>query len=61
MKPRSNRIFFYIIAAINMTAYIVYCTIGSNHGWTPIDIEFLHSAGIVSRIDSEIFFTRYVD
>ena len=61
MKPRSDHIFFYITAAINMTAYIAYFTMGSNLGWTPIDVEWLRSAGIVHGRNREIFYARYVD
>lgn len=30
MKPRTDRIFFYITAAINFTACLAYYTMGSN-------------------------------
>ena len=61
VKPRSDRIFFYITAAINMTACIAYFTMGSNLGWTPIDVEWLRSAGIVAGTNREIFYARYID
>ena len=60
-KPRTDRIFFYITAAINMVACIAYFTMGSNLGWTPINVEFLRSRGTVSGRNREIFYVRYID
>lgn len=61
VKPRTHRIFYYITAAINLTACIAYFSMGSNLGWTPIDVEWLRSAGIVSGTNREIFYVRYID
>lgn len=62
LKPREDRIFFYITAAINFTACIAYFTMGSNLGWTPIDVEWLRPRGSeVFGINREIFYVRYVD
>jgi bacteriorhodopsin len=44
-----------------MTACIAYFTMGSNLGWTPIDVEWLRSAGLVAGKNREIFYTRYVN
>ena len=60
-KPRSHRIFFYITAAINFTACIAYFTMGSNLGWTPIDVEFQRNGSRVRGINREIFYVRYID
>jgi len=61
MKPRTHRIFYYITAAINITACIAYFAMGSNLGWTPIDVEFIRGSGIVGGINREIFYVRYID
>ncbi|KAG9848533.1 bacteriorhodopsin, partial [Aureobasidium melanogenum] len=61
MKPRTDRIFFYITAAINLTACIAYFTMGSNLGWTPIDVEFPRTWSKVAGVNREIFYARYVD
>jgi len=60
-KPRTDRIFFYITAAINMTACIAYFTMGSNLGWTPIDVEWHRSEGIVAGRNRQIMYVRYID
>ncbi|KAK5107667.1 hypothetical protein LTR62_000902 [Meristemomyces frigidus] len=62
MKPRSDRIFFYICAAICMVATIAYFAMGSNLGWTPIDVEWRRSwePAVVGR-NREIFYVRYID
>jgi bacteriorhodopsin len=61
MKPRSDRIFFYMCAAICTTASIAYFTMGSNLGWTPIDVEFHRNIDGVNGRNREIFYVRYVD
>jgi bacteriorhodopsin len=61
MKPRSDRIFFYITAAINTTACIAYFAMGSDLGWTPIDVEWIRSQAIVAGTNREIFYARYID
>lgn len=60
-KPRSERIFYYITAAITMVASIAYFSMGSNLGWTPIDVEFVRSNPVVSGMNREIFYVRYID
>lgn len=60
-KPRSHRVFFYLSAALNMTACIAYFTMGSNLGWAPIDVEFQRSNPVVAGINRSIFYARYVD
>lgn len=61
LKPRTDRVFFYITAAINLTAAVAYFSMGSNLGWTPIDVEFQRSDDVVAGINREIFYARYVD
>ena len=62
LKPRTDRIFFYITAAVNMTACIAYFSMGSNLGWTPIDVEWLRPVGSkVTGMNREIFYVRYID
>lgn len=62
MKPRTDRVFFYITAAINFTACIAYFTMGSNLGWTPIDVEWLRPVGShLAGTNREVFYVRYID
>lgn len=56
-KPRTDRAFFYISAALCFTACIAYFAMGSNLGWTPIDVEFDYVPGV----NREIFYARYID
>lgn len=60
-KPRTHRVFFYLSAALNMTACIAYFTMGSNLGWAPIDVEFIRNDPVVAGINRSIFYARYVD
>lgn len=61
LKPRTDRIFFYITAALNFTAFIAYFAMGSNLGWTPIDVEFQRSDPEVRGTNRAIFYARYID
>ncbi|KAI5271345.1 bacteriorhodopsin [Aureobasidium subglaciale] len=60
-KPRTDRIFFYITAAVNVTACIAYFAMGSNLGWTPIDVEWQRTDAKVAGVNREIFYARYID
>lgn len=60
-KPRTDRIFFYITAALNFTAFIAYFTMGSNLGWAPINVEFQRTDPRVSGVNRSIFYARYID
>jgi bacteriorhodopsin len=60
-KPRQQRIFHYITASITMVAAIAYFSMGSNLGWTPIEVEFQRSNPVVRGIEREIFYVRYID
>ena len=56
-KPRQHRIFHYITAAITLVASIAYFSMGSNLGWTPIDVEFPRAVGSkVAGVNREIFY-----
>ena len=59
-KPRQHRIFHYITAAITMVASIAYFTMGSNLGWTAINVEFPRNDPVVRGSDREIFYVRYI-
>lgn len=61
LKPRTDRIFFYITAAINMTACIAYFTMGSNLGWAPIPVEFQRTNPVVAGTVRQVYYARYVD
>lgn len=61
LKPQSDRIFFYITAAINATACIAYFSMGSNLGQVPITAEFQRNDPIVRGVTREIFYARYID
>jgi len=61
MKPRSERVFHYITAAITMVASIAYFSMASNLGFTPIAVEFHRSNHVVAGNYREIFYVRYID
>jgi bacteriorhodopsin len=60
-KPRQQRIFHYITASVTLVASIAYFSMGSNLGWTPIDVEFQRSDPVVHGTNREIFYVRYID
>ena len=60
-RPPANRILFYLTAAINFTSCLAYYAMGSNLGWTPIDVEFQRSASIVAGVNRQIFYARYIE
>lgn len=60
-KPRTERIFHYITAAITMVASIAYFSMASNLGWVPIAVEFQRSGSTVAGLTREIFYVRYID
>lgn len=61
-RPRRDRLFHYICAAIVFTASIAYFTMGSNLGFTPIGVEFHRpSKAVVRGRYREIFYVRYID
>ncbi|KAF9695495.1 hypothetical protein EKO04_006302 [Ascochyta lentis] len=60
-KERQNRLFHYITAAIVFVACIAYFTMGSNLGFTPIQVEFPRRDPVVRGTYREIFYVRYID
>jgi len=60
-KPRSERLFHYITAAITMIAAIAYFSMGANLGWTGIQVEFERSDSKVHGNIRQIFYVRYID
>ena len=61
-KPRSQRLFHYITAAITLVAAIAYFTMGANLGWAAIQVEFERPIG--SKVGGnlrQIFYARYID
>lgn len=60
-KPRSDRVFHYITSGVTLVAAVAYYSMASNLGWTPIDVEFRRSDPVVSGINREIFYVRYID
>lgn len=65
-KPRTDRVFHYITAAITMVASIAYFTMASNLGQTPIVVEFHRQIAAVAGANlgngtREIFYVRYID
>jgi len=60
-KPRRDRLFHYLCAAITFVAAIAYFTMGSNLGFTPIQVEFFRSNPKVAGTYREIFYVRYID
>ena len=60
-KPRQQRIFHYITAAITMVAAIAYFSMASNLGWTAIRVEFERSNPKVAGNMRQIFYVRYID
>jgi len=60
-KPRKHRVFHYITAGVTMVAAIAYFSMGSNLGWAAIPVEFVRSNPVVSGMNREVFYVRYID
>jgi bacteriorhodopsin len=60
-KTRANRLFHYITAAITLVASIAYFCMGSNLGWTAIQVEFERNGPKVHGNIRQIFYVRYID
>ncbi|KAF3045671.1 ion channel activity protein [Didymella heteroderae] len=60
-KHRRDRLFHYITAAVVFVACIAYFTMGSNLGFTPIQVEFPRNDPVVRGQYREIFYVRYID
>lgn len=59
--PRRNRIFHYLTSAVVFVAAIAYFTMGSNLGFTPIQVEYMRSSPRVAGTYRSIFYVRYID
>jgi bacteriorhodopsin len=59
LRPRTNRIFHYILAAAAMVAMIEHYSMASNLGWVPIDVEWQRSNRLVAGINRQIWWVRY--
>lgn len=60
-KTRSQRLFYYITAAVTLIASISYFCMGSNLGWTAIQVEFERSSPKEHGNMRQIFYVRYID
>lgn len=60
-KDRRDRLFHYITAAVVFVAAIAYFTMGSNLGFTPIEVEYVRSNPVVSGRMRSIYYVRYID
>ena len=61
LKPQKHRIFYYITAAINLTAMLAYYAMGSHQGYAPINVEYRRSDPRVAGVNREIYYARYID
>lgn len=60
-RPRSHRLFHYIIASITLISAISYFTKASNLGWTAVPVQFVRSNPKVAGFLRQIFYVRYID
>merc|ERR1711879_522635 len=60
-KHRKDRLFHYITAGVVFVAAIAYFSMGSNLGFTPIEVEFRRNDPKVRGQYREIFYVRYID
>jgi bacteriorhodopsin len=59
MRPATNRIFHYILAAVAFVAMLEHYSMASNLGWVPIDVEWQRSSHRVSGTNRQIWWVRY--
>jgi len=60
LKPASNRIFHYLLAAVAFVAMIEHYSIASNLGWVPIDVEWHRSSHLTAGANRQIWYVRYI-
>lgn len=62
-RPKSHRLFHYIMATVTFISCISYFTMGSNLGQVPIQAEWQrhHSSQVRAAGTREIFYVRYID
>lgn len=58
---RRNRLFHYITSGVVFVAAIAYFTMGSNLGFTPIEVEFKRNDPVVRGTYRAIYYARYID
>ncbi len=61
LKPRHDRIFHWITAAILLTASISYFSMASNLGYAAIGVEYLRTGKRVMGVTRAVFYVRYID
>lgn len=59
-KPRSWRLFYYIMSGVTLVAAIAYFTMASNLGWVPITPQFMRNNALVRGFARQIFYVRYI-
>jgi hypothetical protein len=59
LKPASNRIFHYVLAAVAFVAMVEHYSMAANLGWVPIDVEWRRSSHLVSGVNRQIWWVRY--
>jgi bacteriorhodopsin len=60
-KERRDRLFHYMTSAVVFVAAIAYFTMGSNLGFTPIQVEYFRSDPKVAGTYRSIYYVRYID
>ncbi|CBX94996.1 hypothetical protein IAQ61_008437 [Plenodomus lingam] len=60
-RKRTDRVFHYLTAAVVFVACIAYFSMGSNLGFTPIEVEYKRSDPVVRGNFRGIFYVRYID
>lgn len=58
---RRNRVFHYLTSAVVFVAAIAYFTMGSNLGFTPVQVDFVRSSPRVAGMYRSFFYVRYID
>lgn len=59
VRPPTQRIFHYILAAAAFVAMVEHYSMASNLGWVPIDVEWHRSSHLDSGTNRQIWWVRY--
>jgi bacteriorhodopsin len=60
LKPRTDRIFHYILATAALVAMIEHYSMAANLGWVPIDVEWKRPNNpLVAGVNRQIWWVRY--
>ncbi|KAB8221893.1 hypothetical protein BDV33DRAFT_201893 [Aspergillus novoparasiticus] len=59
LRPPTQRIFHYILAAAAFVAMVEHYSMASNLGWVPIDVEWHRSSHLNSGMSRQIWWVRY--